>query len=117
LTTTGRSTVLELRGGAVRSFEVDPVSLGLAPAIMDELVGGTPEHNAAVVRRLLDGEEGPVRNIVLLNAAAGLVVADAVSDLDEGLEKAKESIDSGSARAVLEGLIAESRSALTDCGA
>lgn len=117
LTTTGRSTVLELRGGAVRSFDVDPVSLGLAPAIMDELVGGTPEHNAAVVRRLLDGEEGPVRNIVLLNAAAGLVVADAVSNLDEGIEKAKESIDSGSARGVLEGLIAESRSALADCGA
>lgn len=117
LTTTGTSTVLELRGGAVRNFVVDPVSLGLAPAIMDELVGGTPRHNADVVRRLLDGEQGPVRNIVLLNAAAGLVVADAVSSLEEGLERATAAIDSGAARSVLEGLVSESRAALVDCGA
>jgi anthranilate phosphoribosyltransferase len=117
LTTTGTSTVLELRGGAVRSFVVDPVSLGLAPAIMDELVGGTPDHNADVVRRLLDGEQGPVRNIVLLNAAAGLMVADAVTSLEDGLRRAAESIDSGAARSVLEGLVAESRAALADCGA
>jgi anthranilate phosphoribosyltransferase len=101
----------------VRNFVVDPVSLGLAPAIMDELVGGTPRHNADVVRRLLDGEQGPVRNIVLLNAAAGLVVADAVSSLEEGLERASAAIDSGAARSVLEGLVSESRAALVDCGA
>lgn len=117
LTTTGTSTVLELRGGAVRSFVVDPVSLGLAPAIMDELVGGTPDHNADVVRRLLDGEQGPVRNIVLLNAAAGLMVADEVASLEEGLVRAATSIDSGAARAVLEGLVTESRAAVADCGA
>lgn len=116
LTTTGPSTVLELRGGAVRSFVVDPVSLGLAPAIMDELVGGPPQHNADVVRRLLDGAHGPVRNIVLLNAAAGLMVADAVTSLEEGIERAATSIDSGAARSVLEGLISESRAALADCG-
>jgi len=117
LTTTGTSTVLELRGEAVRNFVVDPVSLGLAPAIIDELVGGSPQHNADVVRRLLGGERGPVRNIVLLNAAAGLVVADVVDGLEEGLERASEAIDSGAARSVLEGLVSESRAALVDCGA
>lgn len=116
LTTTGPSQVLELRGGAVRTFVVDPVSLGLAPAIMDELVGGTPNHNADIARRMLDGEAGAVRNIVLLNAAAGLMVADAVTSLDEGLVRAAESIDSGAARRVLDGLVTESQKALAELG-
>ena len=116
LTTTGPSSVLELRGGNVRTFTVDPVSLGLAPAILDELVGGTPDFNADVVRRLLDGEQGAVRNIVLLNAAAGLVVADAVASLDEGVARAAESIDSGAARRVLDGLVLESRAAFAEFG-
>ncbi|MFM8563775.1 MAG: anthranilate phosphoribosyltransferase [Acidimicrobiia bacterium] len=116
LTTTGPSNVLELRGGNVRTFSVDPVSLGLAPAILDELVGGTPDFNADVVRRLLDGEKGAVRNIVLLNAAAGLVVADAVASLDEGIARAAESIDSGAARRVLDDLVLESRAALAEFG-
>lgn len=116
LTTTGPSSVLELRGGNVRTFTVDPVSLGLAPAIFDELVGGTPDFNADVVRRLLDGEQGAVRNIVLLNAAAGLVVADAVASLDEGVARAAESIDSGAARRVLDGLVLESRAAFAEFG-
>ncbi|MFM8846586.1 MAG: anthranilate phosphoribosyltransferase [Actinomycetota bacterium] len=116
LTTTGPSSVLELRGGNVRTFTVDPVSLGLAPAILDELVGGTPDFNADVVRRLLDGEQGAVRNIVLLNAAAGLVVADAVASLDEGVARAAESIDSGAARRVLDGLVLESRAAFDEFG-
>jgi anthranilate phosphoribosyltransferase len=116
LTTTGPSQVLELRGGAVRTFVVDPVSLGLAPAIMDELVGGTPSHNADIARRMLDGEAGAVRNIVLLNAAAGLMVADAVTSLDEGLVRAAESIDSGAARRVLDGLVTESQKALAELG-
>ncbi|MEY2642290.1 MAG: anthranilate phosphoribosyltransferase [Actinomycetota bacterium] len=117
LTTTGSSTVLELRGGKVRSFTVDPVALGLAPAIMDELVGGSPDFNAGVVRRMLDGEHGAVRNIVLLNAAAGLMVADAVESLEHGLVRAAESIDSGAARGVLDKLVTESQAALAEFGA
>ena len=117
LTTTGSSTVLELRGGKVRSFIVDPVALGLAPAIMDELVGGSPDFNADVVRRMLDGEHGAVRNIVLLNAAAGLMVADAVESLEHGLVRAAESIDSGAARGVLDKLVTESQAALAEFGA
>lgn len=117
LTTTGPSTVLELRGGQVRTFTVDPVSLGLAPAISDELVGGSPAFNAEVVRRVMAGEQGAHRNIVLLNAGAGLVVADAASNLEEGVSLAAESIDSGKAADVLTRLVAESQSARAEFGA
>lgn len=108
LTTTGTSTVLELRDGRVRNFSVDPVALGLAPAIPEELVGGSPEVNAGVVRSVLNGDPGAHRDIVILNAAAGLVVADAVADMATGLDLARESIDSGSASRVLEALVAVS---------
>ena len=105
LTTTGPSSVLELRNGAVRTFMVDPVELGLAPAIPDELVGGTPDVNAAVVRHVLGGERGAHRDIVVLNAAAGLVVADAAPDLSTGIDLAMQSIDSGAAARVLDRLV------------
>ena len=108
LTTTGTSTVLELRDDRVRTFSVDPVDLGLAPAIPEELVGGSPEVNAGVVRSVLSGDRGAHRDIVILNAAAGLVVADAASDMAAGLDLARESIDSGSASRVLEALVAVS---------
>lgn len=105
LTTTGPSSVLELRNGAVRTFMVDPVELGLAPAIPDELVGGTPDVNAGVVRHVLGGERGAHRDIVVLNAAAGLVVADAAPDLSTGIDLAMQSIDSGAAARVLDRLV------------
>jgi len=111
LTTTGSSTVLELMGGRVRAFDVDPVSLGLAPAIADELRGGSPEHNAEAVRRVLAGDAGAHRNIVLLNAGAGLVVSGVAADLSEGIARAADSIDSGAAARVLDDLVRESRSA------
>src|SRR4051794_19104627 len=104
LTTTGTSTVLALEDDDVRTFTVDPVALGLAPAIADELVGGTPAHNADVVRRVMAGEHGPHRNIVLLNAAAGLVIAERVDDLHDGLAVAADAVDSGRAAAVLDSL-------------
>lgn len=111
LSTTGVSTVIALDDGAVETFIVDPVDLGLAPAIPDELVGGEPEYNAAVVRRVLAGDRGAHRDIVLLNAAAGLVVAGAVESLEDGLVVAEQSIDTGRARAVLDALVKESQEA------
>src|SRR6476469_6186005 len=90
LTTTGPSTVLALHhDGGARTFTVDPVALGLAPATHDQLVGGDPEHNADVVRRVLDGERGSHRVIVVLNAAAALVAAAAADDLSAGLALAE----------------------------
>lgn len=114
LTTTGTSTVLALEDEQVRSFTVDPVALGLAPAIMDELVGGEPAENADAVRRVMAGKHGPHRNIVVLNAGAALVVAGRAESLEEGLALAAQSIDSGAAAATLQRFIDESQAALAE---
>ena len=111
LTTTGTSTVLSLDNGEVSTFEVDPVAHGIAPAIPDELVGGNPAHNAEVVRRVLAGDHGPHRDIVVLNAGAGLVVSGIAGDLAHGLVLAAESIDSGRAALALDALVEVSQSA------
>jgi anthranilate phosphoribosyltransferase len=112
LTTTGTSTVLALQhDGGARTFVVDPVALGLAPATHDQLVGGDPEHNADVVRRVLDGDRGAHRDIVVLNAAAALVVAGAADDLQAGLAVAEQSIDSGKAAGALAAMVAVSQDA------
>lgn len=112
LSTTGPSNVLALdHDGGVRTFSIDPVSLGLAPATYDQLVGGDPEHNAEVVRRVLAGEPGAHRDIVVLNAAAGLVVAGAAEDMPAGLALATQSIDSGKAAATLDALVQVSQAA------
>ncbi len=116
LTTTGPSTVLALEDDHVRTFTVDPLELGLAPAITDELTGGDPADNARAARRVLAGDHGPHRNIVLLNAAAGLVVADAAATLEDGLEAAAKSIDSGAAAAALERLVEVSQAAKGELG-
>ncbi len=110
LTTTGTSSVLALNDGEVRTFTVDPVSLGLAPAINEELVGGSPVVNAEAVRRVLAGDHGAHRNIVLLNAGAALVVAGVAADIAAGIDLARQSIDSGAASRVLDGLVAVSNS-------
>jgi anthranilate phosphoribosyltransferase len=111
LSTTAISRVLELRDGEVRSFEVDSVALGLAPAISDELVGGEPADNAEFARRVLNGAKGAHRDIIVLNAAAGLVVAGVAADLPAGIVQACASIDDGRAAGVLDALIAESQAA------
>ena len=105
LTTTGTSTVLALEHGEVTTFEVNPVSLGLAPAIGEELVGGDPAQNADSVRRVMAGEHGPHRDIVVLNAGAGLVVAGVAGDLEQGVALAVHSIDSGAAEAKLQSFV------------
>ena len=116
LTTTGLSTVLALDDDTVRSFTVDPMALGLAPAILDELVGGTPDVNAAVVHRVMGGEHGAHRNIVVLNAAAALVVAGRADSLEEGLALACESVDSGKAAATLARFVEVSQKAAEELG-
>lgn len=112
LTTTGPSTVLALGdGGQPEPFSIDPAELGLDTARPDDLVGGDRAHNAAVVRRVVGGEPGPHRDIVVLNAAAGLVVAGAAAGMPEGVNLACESIDSGRAAATLESFIGVSQAA------
>ena len=112
LTTTGPSTVLALRhDDGARTFTVDPVELGLAPATHEQLVGGNPAHNADVVRRVLAAERGAHRDIVVLNAAAALVVAGVAGDLQEGVATAEQSIDSGTAAEVLDAMVRVSQDA------
>jgi anthranilate phosphoribosyltransferase len=107
LTTTTTSSVWVVAGGEVRTASLDPARHRLPRATTADLRGGDAAHNAAVVRRLLDGEAGPVRDAVLLNAGAALAVyeapgADVDDALDAGLAKARESVDSGAARATLD---------------
>ncbi len=105
LTTTGPSSVVELRDGAVSTWTVDPVELGLPRADREDLVGGDANINADLARRVLAGEHGPHRDIITLNAGAALIAAGLVHDLPAGIEAARHAIDSGSAVAALNKLV------------
>ncbi len=105
LTTTGESSVAEVRDGQVRLFTITPEAVGLKRAALADLTGGTPAENAQALRRLLAGEQGPYRDIVLLNAAAAFLVADRVETLREGVELAAAVIDDGRAQAALDKLV------------
>lgn len=108
LTTSTTSQVHELRDGEVTAYEVDPTELGLPLVPRAALTGGDPATNAEAARRVLAGEEGPHRDVVCLNAAAGLMVAGLVDDLASGLELARATIDDGKAAAALDALIVAS---------
>ncbi|HWB50097.1 MAG TPA: anthranilate phosphoribosyltransferase [Stellaceae bacterium] len=107
ITTAAATSVAEFKEGAVRRFEIVPEDAGLPRATLDDLRGGEPAHNAALMRGVLAGEKGPLRDIVLLNAAAGLIVAGRAAGLREGTAIAADAIDSGKAAAVLDRLAAE----------
>jgi anthranilate phosphoribosyltransferase len=107
LTTTGNSTVWTVSGGTVSQSSFDPSALGIGRATIEDLRGGDAAANAAVTRELLAGKPGPVRDAVLLNAAAAVAAYDAVdgtleSRLEAGLAKATASLDSGEAARVLD---------------
>jgi anthranilate phosphoribosyltransferase len=113
------STILELNGDGAGSFElsewrVDPASLGLAAATMDDLRGGDAAFNARAIRSVLAGERSANRDIGLLNAAAALMVIGLVDDLAAGVERAAASIDSGRAEGALAALVATSQAAWAD---
>jgi anthranilate phosphoribosyltransferase len=100
---------VEVRDGAVRRGVIDPAPLGLAPPPDGAIAGGDPAHNAEVLRSVLAGAAGPARDVVLLNAAAALRLADRAPDLAGGLAAAAESIDSGAARERLEAFVGTTR--------
>lgn len=107
LTTTTTSRVWWVHAGEVSDSVVDPAEFGIARGTTEALRGGDAAHNADVVRRLLDGETGPVRDAVVLNAGAALAVYHApgtppVDALGAGIEQARAAIDSGAAKAALE---------------
>jgi len=112
----GKSRVWELRDGKITSYDVSPEDFGLTAAGVETLAGGTPKENAAILRSVLEGEKGPRRDAVVINAAAGIVVGRRTKNpaglpaLKEGVEIAEAAIDSGRARDKLEKLIKLSQS-------
>lgn len=119
ITTTTTSSLWAVRDGAIETASIDPREFGIELSSVEALRGGDAAHNAAVVLRLLDGEQGAVRDAVVLNAGAALAVYDATGDpldlaLAAGIERARTAIDSGAARATLERWIAAS-AASADC--
>ncbi|HTM57046.1 MAG TPA: anthranilate phosphoribosyltransferase [Candidatus Udaeobacter sp.] len=106
LTVFDKSHVAELRDGEIREFEVDPAAHGLAHQDRDGIQGGVAAENAARVRAVLAGEQGPARSIVLLNTAAALVAGGVCDTLESGVARAAEAIDRGAAAAKLAELAA-----------
>lgn len=109
LSLSGSCSVTQLRNDEVTNFEIDAASFGFARADVDAVKGGTPQHNAQIVRDVLAGARGPIRDIVVFNAAAGLVVAGSAETIQTAIEQAAESIDTGAAEEVLDALISVSR--------
>jgi anthranilate phosphoribosyltransferase len=106
LTTTGVTHVAELKDGDIFAFDMTPEEAGLGRSDMASLKGGDAATNAAAIHALLQGEPGPYRDIVVLNAAAALIVAQKADGLADGIEKAQASIDSGRAARALDRLVA-----------
>ena len=105
----GATRVVELREGELATYEVTPEQVGLERARDGAVGAGTPEANARVLRRVLAGEPGTERSLALLNAAAAVYVSGRAETLQEGVENARESIDSGAALSTLERYLELSR--------
>ncbi|MGB9014198.1 MAG: anthranilate phosphoribosyltransferase [Methylovirgula sp.] len=105
ITTTGPTFVTALESGAIRSFEIVPEDADIARARLEDLKGGEPKHNAAALNAVLNGARNAYRDIAVINAAAGLVVAERAANLKEGAALAADALDSGRAAGVLARLI------------
>lgn len=105
ISTTGYTKISECRHGAVNTFYLHPSDVGVPKATMSSLQGGGPDDNAAIIRRLLDGERGPARDVVLLNAGVALLIAGAADAIRDGIERAAEAIDRGRAAETLRHLV------------
>jgi anthranilate phosphoribosyltransferase len=109
ITISGETKICEVRDGVVRTYYVVPEDFGLERAPIDHIQGGDAACNARIIREVLSGSSGVRRDVVLLNAAAGLVAGGRASSLREGIACARDSIDSGSAHSCLEKLVELSR--------
>jgi anthranilate phosphoribosyltransferase len=106
LSISSRTRVIEVVDGGTEEWFVEPGDFGLAAAELEEVAGGTPEENAAAVQAVLEGEQGPRRDLAVLNAGAAIYVGGLAAGLGEGVEKAAAALDSGAARELLDRLIA-----------
>jgi anthranilate phosphoribosyltransferase len=109
ITTSASTQISELRQGNVNTYRIKPQDFGIPESSLDDLTGGDASINARILLAILKGEDGPKRDIVILNAAASLYAADKVSSIANGINLAKDSIDSGKALAKLDSLIDFSR--------
>ena len=105
LTTTGPSHVAELKDGEVRVYELDPRDVGVELAQADDLAGGEPEDNANAMRRVLEGETGPLADITALNAGAAIYVGGKADSLGDGVEAARQALSDGRAASTLGSLV------------
>ncbi len=104
LTTTGPTTVAEVRDGRVETYEIDALDLGVPRARPEDLLGGGPQDNAEDLRRVFTGQKGPLADVTALNAGAALYVGGRVADLRTGYLAAREALDSGAAERKLDEL-------------
>jgi len=102
---TGKTNVCQLKDGKFESYQIEPEMVGLKKASLEEIQGGAPEKNANILLQVLRGKPGPPRDVVLLNTAAVFVAAEKVSNLRDGIEMARESIDSDRAMKKLEEMV------------
>jgi anthranilate phosphoribosyltransferase len=105
---TGTSYIAELKAGRVRNFQIEPIEFGVDPVDPEALLGGAPEENAKALRRVLEGELGPFRDVVIMNAGAALIVAGKAALTHDAARLARDSIDSGRALKALDTLVAVS---------
>ncbi|CUT02226.1 anthranilate phosphoribosyltransferase [Candidatus Chrysopegis kryptomonas] len=101
----GHTKISELKNGEIKTYEISPEDFGLKRWDINLILGGDAKTNAGIIKRLLEGEKGPQRDVVLLNSGAAIYVSGLADSISEGIEMAKEAIDSGKAKKKLEDLI------------
>jgi anthranilate phosphoribosyltransferase len=114
---TGYTKISECRDGSVNTFYLHPADVGLPKAPLSSLRGGDAKHNAEIVRRILAGERGAPRDIVVLNAGAALFIAGEAASIREGMRRAADAIDRGDAARTLDRLVAMSAAGELPAGA
>ncbi len=101
----GATRVIEVKDGKTEEWFVAPADMGLSEAPLESIAGGSPQENAAVVEAVFDGKEtGPARDVILLNAGAAILAGGAATDLGDGVDRAREAIDRGAAKGILDAL-------------
>jgi len=114
ISTAGYTKISECRQGTVNTFYLHPADVGLFKTSHSALKGGNAQENAHIISRILDGERGAPRDVVLLNAGAGLLIAGRASSVQEGIDRAAKAIDNGEARKTLDRLVTLSTEELTE---
>jgi anthranilate phosphoribosyltransferase len=109
LTLSDQTRVIEVKDGRTEEWFVRPEDYGIEPRSLDQIAGGTPDQNAGAIREAFEGGPAPAQDVVALNAGAAILVGGGAEDLGQGIERAREAIESGAASGVLDSLIETTR--------